>query len=150
VIWIGPDTKEESQIAERWLVRRFIDTEAVFSPAEETAFVTRRNVAPMPSEPAADGSIAQLRSFGRLLEQHGLTTDPALLCLSEFVAAMPPSSLVAHLDGENRSSVSDRNGVDKPDEPAIFAFLDSIYRWIREGVQADLDRECVEESGDEL
>jgi hypothetical protein len=76
------------RVACPWLIRKFVDPEAVFFfvPAEDVADeAARLGTIPFDVAGAELGHHGQLCSFEAILDKHGLTSDPALVLLGRIV-----------------------------------------------------------------
>lgn len=140
MIWVVRSPDAESQVAAQWLVRRFIDPRAGFSLWADLSLSKRRNGTAGASHVRLNPEFAELTSFDHLLKQHGLATDPALLFLSDFVNSPHlqgfPDSVVAATAPLPASGGSDL-GADSKQK--VFALLDTLYEWLREQAQNDLN-----------
>lgn len=132
MIWVVRSHGSESQIAAQWLVRRFVDPQAIFAAADDLSSSKRRNgsLGAPPAPLVSD--FAELTSFNGLLKQHGLASDPALLFLSDFLNSTHPQNSPG-------SSPSHGSDPDQDHKRQALALLDNLYEWLHEQVQDDLD-----------
>ncbi len=94
--WVTRERPKTDRIACPWLIRRFIDPDAeiLYVPADRVLDVAREKDAQSFDAPGADFTHRDGRcTFEVLVEDHGLTADPALSRLSQVVHA-------ADIDGE--------------------------------------------------
>ncbi len=94
--WVTRERPKTDRIACPWLIRRFIDPDAeiLYVPADRVLDVAREKDAQSFDAPGAHFTHRDGRcTFEVLVEDHGLTADPALARLSQVVHA-------ADIDGE--------------------------------------------------
>jgi hypothetical protein len=94
--WVTRERPKTDRIACPWLIRRFIDPEAeiLYVPADQVLDVARDKDARSFDAPDAEFTHRDGRcTFEVLVEDHGLTADPALARLAQVVHA-------ADIDGE--------------------------------------------------
>jgi hypothetical protein len=94
--WVTRERPKTDRIACPWLIRRFIDPEAeiLYVPADQVLDVARDKDARSFDAPGAEFTHRDGRcTFEVLVEDHGLTADPALGRLAQVVHA-------ADIDGE--------------------------------------------------
>lgn len=139
MIWVvrSPDT--ESHLAAQWLVRRFIDPQAGFSSWDDLSVSKRRNGTSGASDLAVNSAFAELASFDHLLKQHGLASDPALLFLSHFLNSPYFQSLLDSAASIRPPPTLAGSDPGQDCKQQAFALLDTLYEWLREQVQNDLD-----------
>src|SRR4051812_26461779 len=103
--WVTREDAKVDRIACPWLIRRFVDPDAVFLyvPAGEVKAVAEREGA-IPYDVAGVelGHVDGRCSFESIVLKHGLTADPALVLLGRIVhgadipADLPSSPAEAH------------------------------------------------------
>jgi hypothetical protein len=133
LIWVVRHRSSESQIAAQWLVSRFVDRQAKFTSPDGLSSAKRQNGTVGSSHVPLVSDYAELASFNDLLKQHGLASDLALLFLSD---SLNSPQLQNVLD----SSALDGSDTGRNRQQQTFALLDTLYEWLREQVQNDLDR----------
>jgi hypothetical protein len=133
LIWVARHPDSESQIAARWLVSRFVDQQAEFTPPDGFSPAKRRNGTAGASHDSSVSDYAELASFNDLVKQYGLASDPALLFLPDLLNS-------PHLKSAVDSPASYGSDPDPTRQQQTFVLLDALYEWLREQVQNDLDR----------
>ena len=88
--WVTREDAKVDRIACPWLIRRFVDKDAVFLfvPAELVLSVARWEGANPYDVPGVElGHVDGRCSFESILHKHGLGNDPALVELAKIVHA---------------------------------------------------------------
>jgi hypothetical protein len=88
--WVTRENAKVDRIACPWLIRRFIDRDAVFLfvPADDVLAVAAREGATAYDVPGVElGHVDGRCSFESIVLEYGLTTDPALVALGRIVHA---------------------------------------------------------------
>ena len=137
-VWVTRARPKVDRIACPWLIRRFVDPNAVFlfvAPAEVIAVGERFNAAPFDIENAFWSHRGELCTFDVMVEEFALATPP-LLRLATIVRAADtgrldlcpeaPGLLAASL-GLSRMHDNDLEQLE-----AGIAFYDAFYRWCRD------------------
>jgi rhodanese-related sulfurtransferase len=137
-VWVTRARPKIDRIACPWLIRRFVDPNAVFlfvAPPEVTAVGERFNAAPFDIENTFWSHRGELCTFDVMIEEFGLATPP-LLRLATIVRAADtarldlcpeaPGLLAASL-GLSRMYDDDLEQLE-----AGIALYDAFYRWCRD------------------
>jgi rhodanese-related sulfurtransferase len=137
-VWVTRARPKIDRIACPWLIRRFIDPDAVFllvAPSEVAAVGERFNAVPFDIENVFWSHRGELCTFDVMIEEFGLATPP-LLRLATMVraadtgrldlAAEAPGLLAASL-GLSRMYDDDLEQLE-----AGIALYDAFYRWCRD------------------
>lgn len=137
-VWVTRARPKIDRIACPWLIRRFVDPNAIFlfvAPSEVTAVGERFNAVPFDIENVFWSHRGELCTFDILIEELGLATPP-LLRLATMVRAADtgrldlspeaPGLLAASL-GLSRMYDDDLKQLD-----AGIALYDAFYRWCRD------------------
>jgi rhodanese-related sulfurtransferase len=137
-VWVTRARPKVDRIACPWLIRRFIDPNAVFlfvAPSEVRAVAERFDGAPFDIEEVFWSHRGELCTFDVMLDEFGLRTEP-LLRLATIVrgadtarldlAPEAPGLLAASL-GLSRMYADDLAQLD-----AGIALYDAFYRWCRD------------------
>jgi rhodanese-related sulfurtransferase len=137
-VWVTRSRPKIDRIACPWLVRRFVDPEAVFlfvSPAEVQSVAERFNGAPYDIEGVFWSHRGELCTFDVMLDELGLRTEP-LDRLAAIVrgadtarldlAPEAPGLLAASL-GLSRMHLDDLEQL-----AAAMTLYDAFYRWARD------------------
>ncbi|WP_315830828.1 chromate resistance protein ChrB domain-containing protein [Bradyrhizobium prioriisuperbiae] len=137
-VWVTRSRPKIDRIACPWLIRRFVDPDAVFlfvAPSEVSAVGERFNAVPFDIENTFWSHRGELCTFDILIEELGLATPP-LLRLATMVRAADtgrlnlspeaPGLLAASL-GLSRMYDDDLRQLD-----AGIALYDAFYRWCRD------------------
>jgi hypothetical protein len=88
--WVTRENAAVDRIACPWLIRRFVDPEAVFlfvPPGEVAGVAEREGATPFDVEGAKLGHVDGRCSFESLLLEYELTADPALVAIGRIVHA---------------------------------------------------------------
>jgi rhodanese-related sulfurtransferase len=137
-VWVTRTRPKVDRIACPWLIRRFIDPNAVFlfvQPSEVTAVAERFTATPFDIEGVFWSHRGETCTFDTMLEEFGLKSDP-LLQLAKIVRGadtarpdLTPQSagLLAASLGYSRMYREDLPQLD-----AAMALYDAFYRWCRD------------------
>jgi rhodanese-related sulfurtransferase len=137
-VWVTRSRPKVDRIACPWLIRRFIDPNAVFlfvPPPEVTAVAERFNATPFDIEGVFWSHRGETCTFDTMIEEFGLTTPP-LLQLAKIVRGadtarpeLTPQSggLLAASLGYSRMHRDDLAQLE-----AAMGFYDAMYRWCRD------------------
>ena len=137
-VWVTRTRPKVDRIACPWLIRRFIDPEAVFlfvQPSEVAAVAERFQATPFDIEGVFWSHRGETCTFDTMIEEFGLKSEP-LLQLAEIVRGadtgrpdLPPQSagLLAASLGYSRMYRDDLPQLD-----AAMALYDAFYRWCRD------------------
>lgn len=142
--WVTRERPKTDRIACPWLIRRFIDPEAVFlfAPADQVLTVAEREGAhSFDAEGAEFTHEGPKCTFEVLIERFSLTTDPALMRLARVVHAADVSSdlgtdalgpgLLAIGEGGLRVEADDHRLLSR----GAFVY-DALYAWCTDNVSA--------------
>ena len=140
-VWVTRARPKVDRIACPWLIRRFVDPNAVFlyvAPSEVVAVGERFNAAPFDIENVFWSHRGELCTFDVMIEEFGLATPP-LLRLATMVRAADtgrldlspeaPGLLAASL-GLSRMFDDDLEQLE-----AGMLLYDAFYRWCRDATQ---------------
>ena len=137
-VWVTRARPKIDRIACPWLIRRFVDPEAVFlfvSPAEVQSVAERFNGAPFDVEGVFWSHRGELCTFDTMLDELGLRTEP-LTKLATIVRgadtarldlAPEAAGLLAASLGLSRIHLDDLEQL-----AAGMALYDAFYRWARD------------------
>jgi hypothetical protein len=137
-LWVTRMRPKIDRIACPWLIRRFVDPNAVFlfvAPSEVEAVGDRFGAAPFDMEDVFWSHRGERCTFDVMVEEFGLD-HPALLRLATIVRgadtarldlAPEASGLLAASLGLSRAYANDLEQLD-----ASMALYDGLYRWCRE------------------
>jgi len=108
--WVTRENANVDRIACPWLINRFIDPEAefLFVHRDEVLEVAERESAHSYDAPGAEYTHMDGRcSFDVLVEEFGLTSDPALVRLAQIVhAADVPEDIDSSPEGRGLSAIA--------------------------------------------
>ncbi len=108
--WVTRENANVDRIACPWLINRFIDPEAefLFVHRDEVLEVAERESAHSYDAPGAEYTHRDGRcSFDVLVEEFGLTSDPALVRLAQIVhAADVPEDIDSSPEGRGLSAIA--------------------------------------------
>jgi len=139
-VWVTRSRPKVDRIACPWLIRRFVDPEAVFlfvAPAEVPAVAERFAATPFDIEGVFFSHRGDTCSFDTMVEAFGLATEP-LLRLAAIVrgadtgrpeTAPEAAGLLAVSLGLSRMYADDLEQLE-----AGMAVYDAFYRWCRDAV----------------
>jgi len=137
-VWVTRTRPKVDRIACPWLIRRFVDANAVFLfvvPSEVTEVAQRFNATPFDIEGVFWSHRAETCTFDTMLEEFGLQSEP-LVQLAKIVRGadtarpdLAPQSagLLAASLGYSRMYRDDL-----PQLEAAMALYDAFYRWCRD------------------
>jgi hypothetical protein len=140
-LWVTRSRPKVDRIACPWLIRRFIDPNAMFLfvlPAEVTAVAERFSATPFDIEGVFWSHRGDTCTFDTMIEEFGLKTDP-LLQFAKIVRGadtarpdLTPQSagLLAASLGYSRMYRDDL-----PQLEAAMGFYDAFYRWCRDATE---------------
>ena len=140
-VWVTRSRPKIDRIACPWLIRRFVDPEAVFlfvSPPEVQSVAERFSGAPFDIEGVFWSHRGELCTFDVMIEEFGLATEP-LLRLAAIVRgadtarmdlAPQAAGLLAASLGLSRMYADDLAQLD-----AGLLLHDAFYRWCRDATQ---------------
>jgi rhodanese-related sulfurtransferase len=138
MVWVTRARPKIDRIACPWLIRRFVDPNAVFlfvAPSEVKAVAEKFNGAPFDIEDTFWSHRGELCTFDTMLEEFGLQTEP-LLHLAKIVRgadtdrldlAPEAAGLLAASLGLSRIYADDLEQLD-----AGMLLYDAFYRWCRD------------------
>jgi hypothetical protein len=140
-VWVTRSRPKIDRIACPWLIRRFVDPEAVFlfvSPAEVPSVAERFNGAPFDIEGVLWSHRGELCTFDTMLDEWGLRTEPL-----DRVAAIVRGADTARLDlapeasGLLAASLGlSRMYLDDLEQLAAgMTLYDAFYRWARDATE---------------
>ncbi|HTM71599.1 MAG TPA: chromate resistance protein ChrB domain-containing protein, partial [Pseudolabrys sp.] len=140
-VWVTRERPKIDRIACPWLIRRFVDPDAVFlfvQPSEVVAVGERFDATPFDIEDVFWSHRGELCTFDVMIEEFGLRT-PALLRLATIVRAADtarldlapeaPGLLAASL-GLSRMYADDLAQLE-----AGMGLYDAFYRWCRDATE---------------
>jgi rhodanese-related sulfurtransferase len=137
-VWVTRSRPKIDRIACPWLIRRFVDREAVFlyvNPSEVTGVADRFGATPYDIEGVFWSHRGEACTFDVMLEEFGLATEP-LLRLATLVRgadtakldlAPEAAGLLAVSLGLSRMYSDDLRQLD-----AAMVVYDALYRWCRD------------------
>jgi rhodanese-related sulfurtransferase len=137
-VWVTRSRPKIDRIACPWLIRRFVDPEAVFlfvSPAEVPAVAERFNGAPLDVEGVFWSHRGERCTFDTMLDELGIRTEPLAK-----LAAMVRGADTARLDLAPEAAgllaaslgLSRMYSDDLEQLAAGMALYDAFYRWARD------------------
>jgi rhodanese-related sulfurtransferase len=145
-IWVTRARPKVDRIACPWLIRRFVDSEAVFlfvAPAEVAGVAERFGAAPFDVEGAYWSHRGELCTFDMMVEELGLGGFEGLARLAPIVRgadtarpdlAPQAAGLLAASLGLSRLFADDLEQLD-----AGMTLYDALYRWCRDAVDETHD-----------
>ncbi len=145
-VWVTRARPKVDRIACPWLIRRFVDPEAVFlfvAPAEVAGVAERFGAAPFDIEGVHWSHRGELCTFDVMVEEFGLGGLPGLARLAPIVrgadSARPElapqaAGLLAVSLGLSRMFASDVEQLE-----AGMILYDALYRWCRDAVEETHD-----------
>ena len=145
-VWVTRSRPKVDRIACPWLIRRFVDPEAVFlfvAPSEVAAVAARFDGAPFDVEDVFWSHRGELCTFDVMVEELGLSGLPALERLAAIVRgadtarpelAPQAAGLLAVSLGLSRMHSDDLEQLD-----AGMVVYDALYRWCRDAVDETHD-----------
>jgi rhodanese-related sulfurtransferase len=145
-VWVTRARPKVDRIACPWLIRRFVDPEAVFlfvAPSEVAGVAERFGAAPFDVEGVFWSHRGDLCTFDVMVEELGLGAFPGLLHLATIVRGadtarpdLAPQSagLLAASLGLSRMFADDLEQLD-----AGMLLYDALYRWCRDAVDETHD-----------
>lgn len=138
--WVTRENAKVDRIACPWLIRRFIDPEAVFlfvPPDQVVATAAAENATPFDVPGARLGHVDGRCSFESILIEHGLTADPGLEGLAAIVhAADVAEDLDKAPEARGLRAIAEGfalvHGADDHTKMALeFPLYDALYAWCR-------------------
>ena len=140
-VWVTRARPKIDRIACPWLIRRFVDPEAVFlfvAPAEVPAVADRFDAAPFDVEDVFWSHRGETCTFDTMVEELGLGTEP-LLRLATIVRAADTArpDLAPEAPGLLAASLglSRMYADDLPQLEAGMTLYDAFYRWCRDATE---------------
>lgn len=145
-VWVTRARPKVDRIACPWLIRRFIDPQAVFlyvAPAEVAGVAERFGATPFDVEDVFWSHRGELCTFDVMVEEFGLTGFPALAHLTIIIRgadtarpeiAPQSAGLAAASLGLSRMYSDDLEQLD-----AGMVLYDAFYRWCRDAVDETHD-----------
>jgi rhodanese-related sulfurtransferase len=137
-VWVTRTRPKVDRIACPWLIRRFIDPNAVFLfvlPTEVTAVAERFNATPFDIDDVFWSHRGDTCTFDTMIEEFGLKTAP-LLQLAKIVRGADTArpDLTPQSAGLLAASLgySRMHREDLPQLEAAMGFYDAMYRWCRD------------------
>ena len=137
-VWVTRHRPKIDRVACPWLIRRFIDPDAVFlfvAPSEVKAVADRFNAAPFDIEDTFWSHRGERCTFDVMVEEFGLTTEPLLL-LADIVRAADTATLEKNAQAAGLLAISlglSRLYADDLDQlAAALTVYDALYRWCRD------------------
>jgi rhodanese-related sulfurtransferase len=137
-VWVTRNRPKVDRIACPWLIRRFIDPNAVFLfvlPTEVTAVAERFKATPFDIEGVFWSHRGETCTFDTMIEEFSLRTDP-LLQLAKIVRGADTArpDLTPQSAGLLAASLgcSRMYRDDLPQLEAAMGFYDAMYRWCRD------------------
>jgi rhodanese-related sulfurtransferase len=140
-VWVTRARPKIDRIACPWLIRRFIDRDAVFlfvAPSQVAAVAERFNATAFDIEDTYWSHRGELCTFDVMIEEFGLSTE-ALTRLARIVRAADTARL--DLAPEAAGLLAMSLGLsriyadDLPQLDAGMTLYDSLYRWCRDAVE---------------
>lgn len=139
-VWVTRGRPKIDRIACPWLIRRFVDPEAVFlyvAPSEVAAVGERFGAAPFDIEGAFWSQRGEFCTFDTMLDEFGLSTEPLshlariIRCADTDRTDIAPESagLLAVSLGLSRAWSDDLAQL-----AASLPLYDALYRWCRDAV----------------
>ena len=137
-VWVTRSRPKVDRIACPWLIRRFIDPNAVFLfvlPSEVTAVAERFNATPFDIDDVFWSHRGDTCTFDTMIEEFALKTAP-LLQLAKIVRGADTArpDLTPQSEGLLAASLgySRMYRDDLPQLEAAMGFYDAMYRWCRD------------------
>lgn len=139
--WVTREDAKVDRIACPWLIRRFVDKDAVFLyvPADQVLSVARREGANPYDVPGVElGHVDGRCSFESILHKYGLGNDPALVELAKIVhAADVEADIDSSPEGRGLQAIAKGFSIlhGKNDHRKIeleTPMYDALYAWCRE------------------
>ena len=137
-VWVTRTRPKVDRIACPWLIRRFIDPNAVFlfvQPSEVPAVAERFNATPFDIEGVFWSHRGETCTFDTMIEEFGLKSAP-LLQLAKIVRGADTArpDLTPQSEGLLAASLgySRMYRDDLPQLDAAMGFYDAFYRWCRD------------------
>jgi rhodanese-related sulfurtransferase len=140
-VWVTRSRPKVDRVACPWLIRRFVDPDAVFLfvvPAEVTAVAERFNATPFDIDGVFWSHRGPTCTFDTMIEEFGLKSEP-LTRLATIVRgadtarldlAPQAAGLLAASLGYSRMHRDDLEQLE-----AAMGFYDAMYRWCREATE---------------
>jgi rhodanese-related sulfurtransferase len=140
-VWVTRSRPKVDRVACPWLIRRFVDPDAVFLfvvPAEVTAVAERFNATPFDIDGVFWSHRGPTCTFDTMIEEFGLKSEP-LTRLATIVRgadtarldlAPQAAGLLAASLGYSRMYRDDLEQLE-----AAMGFYDAMYRWCREATE---------------
>jgi hypothetical protein len=137
-VWVTRSRPKIDRIACPWLIRRFVDPDAVFlfvAPSEVMAVGERFGAAPFDIEDTFWSHRGESCTFDTMVEEFGLTFEP-MLRLAAIVRAADTAKLESVPEASGLLAVSlglsrmHANDVEQLD--AGMLVYDALYRWCRD------------------
>jgi rhodanese-related sulfurtransferase len=148
-VWVTRTRPKVDRIACPWLIRRFIDPNAVFlfvQPAEVPAVAERFNATPFDIEGVFWSHRGETCTFDTMIEEFGLKSD-ALLQLAKIVRGADTArpDLTPQSEGLLAASLgySRMYRDDLPQLEAAMTFYDAFYRWCRDAKEETHNWPCT-------
>lgn len=138
--WITRENAKVDRVACPWLIRRFVDPEAVFLfvPAERVAATAAsENAIPYDIPGAKLGHVSGRCSFESIVLEHGLTGDPGLEGLAAIVHAADVADDIDKVpEGRGLRAIAEGfslvHGTDDARKLDLeFPLYDALYAWCR-------------------
>ena len=140
-VWVTRERPKVDRVACPWLIRRFIDTSAVFlfvSPAEVEAVASRFSATPFDVEGVFWSHRGETCTFDTMIEEFALKSAP-LLQLAKIVRGADTArpDLTPQSEGLLAASLgySRMYRDDLPQLEAAMGFYDAFYRWCRDATE---------------
>jgi len=140
-LWVTRSRPKIDRIACPWLIRRFVDPNAIFlfvSAPEVTSVAERFNATPFDIEGVFWSHRGETCTFDTMIEEFGLRTQP-LLHLAKIVRGADTArpDLVPECAGLLAASLgySRMYKDDLPQLEAAMALYDAFYRWCRDATE---------------
>jgi rhodanese-related sulfurtransferase len=140
-VWVTRARPKIDRIACPWLIRRFVDRNAIFlfvSPPEVAAVAERFNATPFDIENVHWSHRAELCTFDVMVEEFGLATEP-LLRLAKIIRGADTAKLDLALEAQGLLAVSlglSRMYADDLEQlDAAMIIYDALYRWCRDATE---------------
>jgi rhodanese-related sulfurtransferase len=137
-LWVTRSRPKIDRIACPWLIRRFVDPDAIFlfvTASEVTGVAERYNATPFDIEGVFWSHRGETCTFDTMIEEFGLKTQP-LLHLAKIVRGADTArpDLVPECAGLLAASLgySRMYRDDLPQLEAAMALYDAFYRWCRD------------------
>lgn len=136
--WVTRENAKVDRVACPWLIRRFVDPEAVFLfvPADEVAAVAAAEQAVPYDVPGAElGHVSGRCSFESILVKYGLTHDPGLEGVAAIVHAADVSEDIDRApEGRGLRAIAEGFALihgkdDRTKLDVEFPLYDALYAW---------------------